>query len=526
MIILVFIFILPSLSLACPLHVQTPLGIATGSIDISGTARFAAHYATAERWGESVVASKWKMPSSIINSTKLPLPCPQPGLDSSDYTEDCLSVVLYIPRNVKKHGTTLVWIHGGSFIVGSATGPGLDGSNLASATNSVVAIVQHRLGALGFLAPDGKTNLAVKDIINAMKFINVVAPSFGGSSTITLAGQSSGANMIRALLAAPSASWLFKSGILHSDPMNYGFLSSSTQQLLQSHYNSLINCTSWNTTCWKSLSLDTIVKAQMTLYAKASSIDPAAGVGEPMRPVKDGVLITSPLDSTAPFPSVSKALMISTVLDEAGPAIYEQFSSPLEESKFQPICNSILGPARTSKIMKSEFYKPNGSLDARDQLLSLATDMMWKCPSWTFVRNWVQHGGRAYVGLYTVGATYPTNTVSFCEQAGKVCHEDDIMIVFGTVPNPTSAQSSLIAEVQRRYKAFMYSGDPNEQGLPIWTAATGSDINAHDLVYYMTIKFMASNFYGTDAAVDSDSEARQDPAGTWRRIEFKRVSCI
>ena len=39
-------------------------------------------------------------------------------------------------------------IHGGSFIVGSATSPVLDGSKLALATNSIVAVVQHRLGAV------------------------------------------------------------------------------------------------------------------------------------------------------------------------------------------------------------------------------------------------------------------------------------------------------------------------------------------------------------------------------------------
>lgn len=70
------------------------------------------------------------------------------------------------------------------------------------------------------MSPDGTTNLAVKDIVNAMVFLQEVAPTFGGSaSKITLAGQSAGANMIRALLAVPSASSLFQSGILQSDPM-------------------------------------------------------------------------------------------------------------------------------------------------------------------------------------------------------------------------------------------------------------------------------------------------------------------
>lgn len=111
-------------------------------------------------------------------------------------------------------------IHGGSFIVGSATGPGLDGAALAQATGSIIAVVQYRLGALGFLSPSGQSNLAVSDVINGLQFLNKVLPSFNGdTSKITIAGQSSGAHMVRAILAAPSASSLFSQAILQSDPM-------------------------------------------------------------------------------------------------------------------------------------------------------------------------------------------------------------------------------------------------------------------------------------------------------------------
>ena len=70
------------------------------------------------------------------------------------------------------------------------------------------------------MAPSGQTNLAVKDTVTSLQFLKKIVPAFGGSaSKITLAGQSSGANMIRALLAVPSASSLFRSAILQSDPM-------------------------------------------------------------------------------------------------------------------------------------------------------------------------------------------------------------------------------------------------------------------------------------------------------------------
>ena len=70
------------------------------------------------------------------------------------------------------------------------------------------------------MAPNGQTNLAVKDLVTSLQFLKKIIPSFGGStSKITLAGQSSGATMIRTLLAVPSASSLFRSAILQSDPM-------------------------------------------------------------------------------------------------------------------------------------------------------------------------------------------------------------------------------------------------------------------------------------------------------------------
>ena len=56
--------------------------------------------------------------------------------------------------------------------------------------------------------------------MNALKFLGKILPSFGGSAAkITLAGQSSGAGMIRTLLATPSADSLFKSAIMQSDPI-------------------------------------------------------------------------------------------------------------------------------------------------------------------------------------------------------------------------------------------------------------------------------------------------------------------
>ncbi|KAJ7670877.1 alpha/beta-hydrolase [Mycena polygramma] len=456
--------------------VTTPIGVAQGASDGSGANRFPVKYASAARWAESTVSTNWTLPIGATNASGLPLACPQPDVDPSTYTEDCLSMILYVPTTLTASSgvPTLLWIHGGSFIAGSATGPGLDGSKLAIATNSIVAVMQYRLGALGFMKPSGVTNLAVKDTINALKFLANVVPSFGGSaSKITLAGQSSGAGMIRAtrpwasliraLLATPSASSLFQSAIMQSDTINYGFLNASTQVALQKSYNSLIGCAATEQACQAALSVEDILNAQATLLDNATNIDASTGVGEPIRPVRDGSLITTPLDLTAPFPSQNKPPLLSNVKNEAGPTIYGEFTTALDTSLFASVCQASLGDSRSATLLASPFYNVTSVADTRVPLETLGTDFNWRCPTWSLARSWVGHGGRAFVG------------------PGSVCHEDDIEIVFGTVPNPTAAQAALTTEMQARYKAFLTTGTPNVAGLSPWTEATTTGVHAHQL---------------------------------------------
>ncbi|KAL7283650.1 hypothetical protein ACG7TL_003086 [Trametes sanguinea] len=472
--------------------VTTPIGTAQGTSDEDGATRFSVKYAQAARWQAPSIATKWELPNGSSDVTALPLPCAQLGSDSVIGTEDCLSMILYVPSSVSKgsNAPTFMWIHGGSFVTGSATDAGLDGSQLAAATNSIVAVIQYRLGALGFLAPSGVHNLAVADVMAALGFLQKVVPSFGGSaSKITIAGQSSGANMVRALLAVPSAESLFQSAILQSDPMDFGFLSTSLQQDLLDIFMQNVNCTASDTSCINALSLNDVMSSQNTLLDMAgnSELDPAIGASEPMRPVLDNVLIKTTLDSTSPFPKVSKPVIVSTVRNEAGPTIYGGFPDSVNDSLYEELVSITFGDPRTSRILNTAVYAASPSVDGveadqRPQLEELGTDQIWRCASWAFARNWVANGGKAYVGEYQVGATYPGNDeVPFCTSGGAVCHQDDIEIVFGTTPNPTAAQAALTKEMQARYSNFLHNGNPNANGFATWQVAGTDNVNAINL---------------------------------------------
>lgn len=480
-------FLCPRASNNKLLTVSTPIGTAQGVSTIQGVRRFPVKYASAARWAESSVVTSWSLPNGASNPSAQPLFCPQADAEPSEYSEDCLSMIIHAPDRIINKGPSnapvMVWIHGGSFLSGSATGPGLDASQLAEATGSVVAVIQYRLGALGFMSPSGSTNLAVRDVMNSLKFLQKVAASFGGNANkITVVGQSSGAHMIRALLAAPSASSLFQSAILQSDPMDFGFMSQAGQRELQTFFNEQISCASSNSNCLQGLTVEAILSAQDDLFWEASYLVPLAGQFEPIRPVRDGSLINTSLDSTTPFAKVSKPILISTVNKEAAPTIYGNFDFEITTDGFPSygqVVGATFGDPRTSQIIDSQYYQVAENEDARAAIERMGTDYLWKCSGWTMARNWVKSGGTAYVGLYTLGSTYPANAgVSVCSEAGNVCHQDDIQIVFGTAPNPTTAQSNLIKEVQARYAAFLNTGNPNASGLPVWTKATTADVHA------------------------------------------------
>lgn len=205
---------------------------------------------------------------------------------------------------------------------------------------------------------------------------------------------------------------------------------------MQSYFNNGIKCTATDTSCLNALSVDSIISAQQDLYNNFYyNNNMAVGQSEPIRVVHDGSFITSTLDSTSPFPTVSKPILISTVQNEAGYDIYSVIPYVLPENQIQNVVNGTFGSPRTQQLMSSNKYTvPPGSnaqtIDARTQLEQMGTDYIWKCASWTFARNYVQNGGKAYVGMYVVGATYPGNEqVSYCTQNGIVCHQDDIEIV-------------------------------------------------------------------------------------------------
>jgi para-nitrobenzyl esterase len=210
---------------------ETTLGVADGIVMHDGVQAwlglpYAAPPIGPLRWKPPQPASTWTAPFAADHFGPS---CMQPLRDhgiayyvgDDPVAEDCLTLNVWAPAQAHPGARlpVIVYIHGGSFVAGSARKPLYVGDQLA-ARGAVVIGINYRLGALGFLALPELTlesaehasgNYGLMDQIAALRWIKANAAAFGGDpERITLMGQSAGAMSIAMLQTSPAAKGLFE----------------------------------------------------------------------------------------------------------------------------------------------------------------------------------------------------------------------------------------------------------------------------------------------------------------------------
>ena len=234
--------LLCALSLADESLVQTPLGPVQGQVLADGSGRLFMGVPYADhvvRWRDSTPVPAWA--PSTLDATKEAPGCIQlctedepPHICPVHQSEDCLFMNIWTPRmpaTPAQPWPVILFLHGGNFHDGYAGGldpdGGLlyDGRALANATNTIVCVVQYRLGAFGFLyLGDGDAspvngNFGLRDQVLAMAWVRANIGSFGGdASRLTLMGQSAGAMSISAHMSRAASAGLFDGAIMMSNP--------------------------------------------------------------------------------------------------------------------------------------------------------------------------------------------------------------------------------------------------------------------------------------------------------------------
>ena len=213
---------------------DTPHGTIFGFEDGKVIRAKGIRYANSERFQYPTPVESLKEPFYATQTCPV---CPQtidPFLErmigkvnSDDYTvnESCQFLSITLPKNFDKSKKipVMVWIHGGSYILGSGDLPTSDPKFLVQEQNVMVVSINYRLGLFGFLGNDQRpANLGLLDIIEGLKWIKKNISGFGGDeNNITLFGQSAGGDAIAHLMISEGAENLFHKAIIQSAPLHF-----------------------------------------------------------------------------------------------------------------------------------------------------------------------------------------------------------------------------------------------------------------------------------------------------------------
>eukprot|EP01130_Rhizamoeba_saxonica_P012788 TRINITY_DN5430_c0_g1_i1.p1 TRINITY_DN5430_c0_g1~~TRINITY_DN5430_c0_g1_i1.p1 ORF type:complete len:559 (-),score=140.15 TRINITY_DN5430_c0_g1_i1:21-1697(-) len=169
---------------------------------------------------------------AIYDGTVLRPGCPQPpendyfDYTSDDYDEDCLYMNIYVPNEVKRGAVkaVVVFLHPGSFEMGSNRQPLFNAEKVAIALDVIVVVPNYRLGVLGNMALQtfelehgALGNFGLMDQQKALQWVHHNIDSFGGDNKrITLMGYEAGAQSVYTHLFSQDSKNHFTGAIIQS----------------------------------------------------------------------------------------------------------------------------------------------------------------------------------------------------------------------------------------------------------------------------------------------------------------------
>src|SRR3984957_11325809 len=244
------------------------------------------------RWRPPQPAAPW---TGIRAATAFAPHCPQPpsGFGVASASENCLYLNVFIPAGARHDGRGLpvmVWIHGGSFLVGESN----DYIPAGLVHRGVIVVtVNYRLGALGFLAdsalashsggPSGDYGLM--DQQAALRWVRANIGQFGGNRrNVTIFGESAGGLSVLSQLASPGARGLFAKAIVESGAYDLDPQSLAQAETSGSTFATKLGCDT-GTGAQVAACLRTVPAAQIV------SAEPLTGY----RPDVDGAALTQSL---------------------------------------------------------------------------------------------------------------------------------------------------------------------------------------------------------------------------------------
>jgi para-nitrobenzyl esterase len=478
-------------------HVRTAQGELVGEVTTMGPYAFkgipyAAPPVGPLRWQPPQPPPSWQ---GIRDATNYGHACMQPPslFHISDTSEDCLYLNVWTANlHPDTPAPVLVYIHGGGYVVGAASQPEYDGTNLAM-RGAVIVTINYRLGIFGFFAHPDLTaasphhtsgNYGLLDQIAALRWVRQNIASFGGNPhNVTAFGESAGAASIGFLVASPLAQGLFDKAILESPAV----LFTVTPELHKS-YDGISSAESAGLAVAPRISdLQNLPARELMQRADsaAQKFVGSDGAGHPppmpttaldgasptwpWDPIVDGYVIPDqPAKLYAEGSYLHIPTMAGTNADEGN--LFLTHYHPDSTASFIAFVNQNFAPCAKSVLKE---YGPATPEQAHAAANRLFTDALFLHSTFLFARD--THGF-----LYRFSHVSPIGTAL---NLGAF-HGSELDYVFGHTHRPgvnfQSADHHLSDQMMTIWLHFARTGDPNLMNTSEWTR-----IGANGEVSYM-----------------------------------------
>jgi para-nitrobenzyl esterase len=452
-------------------------GTALGSTTVFYSIPFAAPPVGDLRWKPPAPHATWTSPLAAT------APGPECGqLDAltgkmfqTTSSEDCLTLNIWTPNAAPASpAPVMLWIFGGSFVIGSGGMPDYDGQKLSEATGAVVVTINYRLGPMGFLAlsalhdedpSHASTGMyGIEDQRAAIAWTHDNIAAFGGDpKNVTIFGESAGGISVCNHMVSPASKGLFQRAIIESGACALGV--PTTEATAETQGNALakaLGCSGMapaaTLACLRGKPLSDVLLAMPSSAVSFVSGGPSWG------PIVDGLNV--PADPTTLFKTGAFAhvpTLLGTNTNEG--TLFFALGSPVtSDATYEMLVNGLL-PGKGAAVVA---HYPSATYGTPTNAAAISlTDGLFVCPARRVARAVAGAGVPTYRYHF---AHVPTNALVM--GLGSF-HSSEIPFVFGNStelePNtPTAAEEPLATTMMGYWGRMAGAGDPNGSGSVAW----------------------------------------------------------
>ncbi|XP_008552319.1 acetylcholinesterase [Microplitis demolitor] len=446
----------------------------------------------------------------VLNTTTLSNSCFQeryeyfPGFEgeemwnpNTNVSEDCLYLNIWVPQKYRlRHKETpgddkrgmpmLVWIYGGGYMTGTATLDVYDADLMAVTSNAIIASIQYRVGAFGFLYlnkyfgqnEEAPGNMGLWDQALALKWLKSNAAVFGGDpEAITIFGESAGGGSVSLHLISPVTRGLVRRGVLQSGTLNAPW-SFMTAEKATDVARVLVDDCGCNSTmlmdnparvmaCLRSVDAKTISVQQWNSYWGI--------LGFPSAPTIDGVFLPKhPLELLKEADFAETEILIGNNQNEGTYFILYDFidyfekdqPSFLQREKFLSIINTIFKnmtdvEREAIAFQYTDWERPKDGYRYQKAIADIVGDYFFICPSTLFAQLFAERGMKVYYYFFT-----QRSSTNLWGKWMGVVHGDEVEYVFGHPLNTslkyTDKERELSMKIISAFSNFAFTGKPTE----------------------------------------------------------------